>query len=225
MALKTLLELRTGSRQRADLEEDGNVIDDVEANDYVNESVAELWDLVVEGDGAQLFAKNAPILTKTGDNSYILPSDFYKLVSVSYSTGGEYVQGQPFDSAETAVVAANPPTPENFVYSLRLGTLALEDHIFTFPALDEDKLAVVYIPESPILSADTDSVDGINYFHSFVMYSAASKMVDKVGLDSTHLLLRLRRLEERIRHHIRTLDGHYPAVIREVSSHIGHRHG
>ena len=77
---KTLLQLREGSRARADMIYDSDAIDDQEVNSYVNESYHELFDLITAADDARQFTVNATIPPQVGDYSFRLPYDFYRVV-------------------------------------------------------------------------------------------------------------------------------------------------
>ena len=217
MATRTLVELRTDARRKADMEDDGNFISDAELTDYVNESIADLYDLMIDGETSQLFAKNAPILVQVGTNSYELPSDFYRLTSIDLQVGGFYIPGIPGDARETARLASNPPTEQHFKYFVRWDLTTGRKFVFIYPEIDENNLAIVYVPEAPTLVTDTDPVDGPNRWHEYIAVDAAIKMLQKQEQDTTALEFRLRRLEARIKDHIRDIDVGIPQQIRDLA--------
>ena len=217
MALKTLSQLRNGARRRADMEDDGNFVDDPEATDYVNDGIGDLFDLMIDGDSASLFAINAPTLTKVGDNAYSLPSDFYRLVSIDLFVGGRYFSGVPGDVRHLARMASRPPDKREFRYFLRFSPTTGAKQVFVFPELDVANIAIVYLPEGPTLVNDSDTFDGLNMWSEYVEVAAAIEMLIKDEQDTTALEFKLRRLEKRIRDHIRDIDVGLPAQIRDVA--------
>ena len=199
------------------MDDDGNFVTDVELTDYINQGISSLYDLMIDGDSESLFAINAPILTQVGTNSYALPADFYRLVSLDLFVGGYYRHGTPGNVRELARMAANPPLEEKFRYFIRwLPGLALKQ-LFIYPEVDEANLALVYVPEPPVLSADTDTFDGLNNWHEYIQVRAALIMVAKQEQDTTALEMRLRELAARIRDHIRDIDVGIPKQISDVA--------
>ena len=79
--LKTLGQLRTLCRERADME-NSNFISDSELNSYINSSCAELYDLIV-GQHDDYYVTSATLTISSG-NTVSLPSDFYKLRGLDY---------------------------------------------------------------------------------------------------------------------------------------------
>jgi hypothetical protein len=198
------------------MEEDDAFITTSEANDYINESVSELYDILSDGASAQIFAINAPVLTQTGTNAYLLPSDFYKLVSVSINVGGIYFPGLPGDERLYAELASDPPEQEEFRYYIRTNLSTGASHLFIFPEIDETKLAVVYIPSPPVLTLDTDALHLPTRWHEYIALSSAVKMLQKQESDTTALEFQKKLTEDRIKDHIREIDSGIPQQIRDI---------
>ncbi len=199
------------------MEDDGNFVSDAELNDYANEGISNLYDMMVDG-AAKIFSVNAPILTVVGDNSYSLPSDFYRLVSIDISIGGRYFPGTPGDIRDLARMASNPPIEEEFRYYLRHDMADGSWELFAFPILTAANLAVVYVPEAPTLVNDTDVVSGPNRWHEHIEVVAALMMRSKENKDTTSLEFKKRDLEKRIMDHIRDIDVGTPAQIRDLAA-------
>ena len=77
----TLTELRTLTRQRADME-NSQFVDDTELTRYLNNSWGELYNLIGENFNEDYFTTSSTISLTSGTDSYSLPSDFYKLRGV-----------------------------------------------------------------------------------------------------------------------------------------------
>jgi hypothetical protein len=98
----TLPELRTATRQRADMV-NSQFITDSEFNSYINASYFELYDLLVQKYGNDYYMKEYSFSLQGNVSRYDLPQDFFKLLGVDLSIGGGpdgYVSLRPFTLAE-----------------------------------------------------------------------------------------------------------------------------
>lgn len=84
--MPTLTELRTWSRERADME-NSQFISDSELTEYINMAYSELYDILVTRY-EDYFSEVVPF-TLSSSNEYTIPSNFYKLVGLDYSQGGD----------------------------------------------------------------------------------------------------------------------------------------
>src|SRR4051812_1551341 len=83
----TLLELRTKSRQRSDME-NSEFVSDSELTGYINSSIAELHDILAQAYGTDYFVIPYEFSTTSGEDEYELPEDFYKLHGVDAAVNG-----------------------------------------------------------------------------------------------------------------------------------------
>lgn len=98
----TLAQLRTASRQRADMV-NSTFISDSELNSYINASYFELYDLLVQKYGNDYFMKEYSFQLQGNISQYPLPDDFFKLLGVDLSIGAGpdgWVSLRPFTLAE-----------------------------------------------------------------------------------------------------------------------------
>ena len=79
--LVSLTELRTLTRQRADME-NSQFVTDTELTRYLNNSWGELYNLIVENFNEDYYTTSTTISLSSGTDSYSLPSDFYKMRGV-----------------------------------------------------------------------------------------------------------------------------------------------
>lgn len=84
--VRTLLELRDEVRQRADME-NSQFVSDAELDRYINESISELYDLIIESAAQEYYLDTYTINTVSGRDTYSLPSDFYVLKGVDADLG------------------------------------------------------------------------------------------------------------------------------------------
>lgn len=222
---KTLNQLRLGSRDRADMTQDSDSVDDAELNGYVNEAYHELYDLITSVDDARQFAVNATEPPSVGTYSFRLPYDFYRLVSLHVRRGEYYVPGLPADPARYAELADNviPEAPPR--YFVRWDINTGERFVFVFPAPTPETLAITYFPQPKELSLDSDSLDNPASWLEFVMVGGAIRMLNKVERDATALLLAKRQLETRIRKAVRASDFNSPRMIRDIDYRYGYNGG
>lgn len=214
--LVTRLELRTRVRLQADLEQDGGVISNDEINGYLREGVKELYDLMLDNESGKIFVKNHVILVQTG-HAYKLADDFYKLTSVSYLYGGNYVLGTPANPTDYASLAADPPDVSDFRYYLRIDPGTGDSYVYVFPAVDPANLAVTYMPVPPTLATDADTLNAINGWDEYVIISTVIKCLARQSMDTAAFQLRLAQVTKRIQSHSGYLETGMPEVVRDLA--------
>lgn len=98
----TLAQLRTASRQRADMV-NSTFISDAELSSYINASYFELYDLLVQKYGNDYYMTEYSFKLQGNVSRYPLPPDFFKLLGVDLQISGGpdgYVSLRPFTLAE-----------------------------------------------------------------------------------------------------------------------------
>lgn len=98
----TLAQLRTASRQRADMV-NSTFISDAELSSYINASYFELYDLLVQKYGNDYYVTEYSFKLQGNVSRYPLPPDFFKLLGVDLQISGGpdgYVSLRPFMLAE-----------------------------------------------------------------------------------------------------------------------------
>ena len=215
MVVKTLAELRTDVRRRVEMEDDGNFVSDAELNDYINESVHDLYDTIIDAGGARLFTISAPTLTSVGTNSFSLPYDFYRLVSVDVLVGGRYYEAKPADIKDYANLTQCPPTEQFTEYYLQKEFVSGDTFLFTFPSLSTTQIALRYIPLPAPLLADEDTVSFNNNWLQLVVTDAAIKCLDKEETDNSALVFRRQMAMQRVIDSVNDIDIAHTRTIRD----------
>lgn len=170
---RTLGDLRSDVRQRTSLESSQSVTD-AEVNEYLNQSIAELFDLLVASRGMEYFEKLQPPFTTTaGTTQYPLAADFYQLIRIEAVLSGFAVPLLPFTHAEHGVLSQYPTQ----------GGIVIN---------------VLYVPTPPRLVADSDTFDGFGGWEEFAIVDAAMKCLEKRDEDASPLMARKLRMEQRI---------------------------
>lgn len=218
MAFKTLAQLREMVRQRADVENGGKHVDDAEVDTYINAAVEHCHSMLVDGTDGTLFAKNASGLTKLGTNSYQLPSDFSQLVSLDVKSGGTYLRSNQADPQDYAQLTLNAYGGSNhYHHLLRWNTAQGRGELFIFPApTNTIDIAVQYIPEPPVLAADSDTLNWPTFWYQWVVLDAAIQISIKEESDPSALMAEREKTEKRVRDHIRAMTPTRVKQIRRV---------
>jgi hypothetical protein len=174
----TLLELRTQARQRADMV-GSNFVSDTELTGYINSSAAELYDLLIaQFEDYKVTSGNISVVPST--SSYSLPTDFYKLLGVDLvvDSQGNAVTLKPFVFAERNAYMFTPTW--NVVGLAYLRYHMIGDSIRFVPVPNQTQTVKLwYIPALTKLSADADTLDGVNGWEEYVVVDAAIKMLAK----------------------------------------------
>ena len=201
------------------MEDDGNFIPDSEVDDYINDAIDLLYSILVDGTDGTLFAKNAPILNKIGDNAYQLPGDFHQLVDVAVFVGHTYIrsiQADPQDYAQLTTQNYNGQAYTRHFLQWNVEQNRAELFIFPAPSQTQD-IAVRYIPTPPVLELDSDELGFPSFFYQWVVLDTAVQMANKEESNTEALLFERDKVEKRIRDHIRSMTPTRVKTIRNVS--------
>ena len=168
----TVAEMKLRARRLADME-NSSFVGDAEILDYLNNSYASLYNLLVTKD-ENYYATTGTVAISSAAVAYALPSDFYKLLAVEFQVSPDkYVTLKPFNEAERNSM--------NITTALPTGTLRLR-----------------YIPEPVKYSSDSATVDGISGYEEIIVLDMAIQMLAKEESDTSALERRLSRLNRQI---------------------------
>lgn len=197
----TLSELRTQSRQRADME-NSEFVTDSELNSYINSSIAELHDILIQSYGADYRVKSVEFTTTSSDSyelsSIITDNDFYKLNGVDAKLNGSiWTTLFPFNFNERNKHQTTGLYSYLGVTSLRYRVVGSK--IYLSPTPDNaTAMRVWYTPVATKLTIDADTLDDLNQYAEYVIVDAAIKMMQKEESDVSVLLAQKAGLKRRI---------------------------
>ena len=212
MGTRTIDQLETEARQRADMESDDSFITSAEAFRMINQSIKELYDLLIENQGHEYYITTQSISTVAGTSSYALNSAFYQLLGVDATVGSTVFTVRPF------------MFQERNAYSLGAGWGGLEpvyyrvegSNIVFIPApMAVHSVTVWYIPQFTDLTTG-QTFDGINGWEEYVVVDVAMKMLEKEESDTSHLMTRKALLTERIKALASRRDAGSPSRVVDV---------
>lgn len=209
---RTLLQMRTEVRQRADVENATLTHTDAEVNNYINQSISALYDLILSHSDQEPFVEAFDI-TVTNNDSYTLPTDFYEIRAVDRqfsATSGMPLR--PYNNHDRHrgrdarfygrfFISGREEVRWRVGKSLS-AAVNKGDGIWNISFRPQDiafEATVWYIPHAPVLTADTDVWDGFNGWEEYVTVDAAMKILEKEGRDTTAFQVRKNDLVERIK--------------------------
>ena len=220
MATRTLVQLRTEARQRADMENDDSFVSDAELTRMVNQSIKELYDLLIQYQDHAYYATSTTATMTPGTASYALPSTFYRLLGVDVVVSGVTYTLKPFHFQER-----NKYSDDTWSFVGRIRGCSAKYRIngsnIVFSPVPDSAYSYTlwYAPQFVDLAHDTnDSFEGINGWEEYVVVDAAMKMLEKEESDVSHLQLRKAQLTERIVGLAADRDAGMPSVILDVDT-------
>lgn len=195
----TLSELRTRARQRTDAV-NSTFFTDSEINGYINDSIAELYDILIQKFGADYYLVDTPFsfTTVSGQKNYDLPSNFYKLAGVDLrnSGTGDPLTLDPFMFIERNRFNNRARRTARDLSGLRYRIIGNKIR-FIEPDANEE-IDLWYAPSATKLVNDSDTFDGINGWEEYVVIDVAIKMNIKQESETTELERQLQRMRQRI---------------------------
>lgn len=174
--------LKDRIRKRSD-QENSDFISDDELLEYINSAYAEYYGLITT-----LYEdyniSTADITTVENANIYNLPSDFFKMAGVDYEAdSGFTVDVEKFQFVERNQLDNQFFDGTNFNHNMRYKLLG--DTITFVPAPPANKtIRLWYIPSCPILTTDTQLIDGINGYEEMVINEVCIRIMNKQEQDN-----------------------------------------
>lgn len=198
----TLSQLRQRARERADMK-NSTFVEDTELNYYINSSIAELHDILIQAYGQDYFLNYTSFTTTSGQSEYNLSTiisagDFYKLRGIDAKLGSnDYTALKCFNFNERNLLQ-NASNAWNYNGSnVRYRLIGSKLKFAPIPD-GSTEIKIWYIPKSTTLTLDADSFDDINYYAEYVIVDAAIKMLTKEETDASILLAQKADLRKRI---------------------------
>lgn len=211
----TLLEIRQQARDRADMK-DSQFVEDSELTNYVNSSIAELHDIMVQAYGTNYFTVPYEFTTAADQTDYSLPTDFYKLDGVDCKlNGSDWTSLKRFNFPERNRFSDSAPWNRfgtKFLYYRLVGA-----NVSFSPVPDANTaMKLWYTPVATKLVDDTDTLDDLNQYVEYVIVDAAIKMMQKEESDVSVLFAQKQALLKRIQEAAQNRDSGEPESVSDV---------
>lgn len=201
----TLLQLRTQTRQRADMERN-LLVSDSELNSYINNSIAELYDILVEAYGAEYYVTSCTFSTVVNQQAYPLPDGtlynnapkFYELKGVDVMTDNQtWLNVNKFNFNERN--RFSDFTIWDIIGIINVRYRLIGPNISFNPMPDRvAQIQLWYVPLPVQLVADSDTLDDLNAYSEYVIVDSAIKMLQKEESDVSVLMSQKEALKKRI---------------------------
>lgn len=210
----TLLQLKTRARERAD-QVNSNFVEDSELTNYINASIAELYDLMVAAYGSDYFLSSSNFNIVANTDTYNLPADFYKLMGVDINIdNNNWFSVRPFNFNERN---RNQDITWGLLNGPSIRYRLLGSTIKFNPVPDSAYSARLwYIPKAAILTADSDVFDDLNQWAEYVVVDAAIKMMQKEESDVSVLMKQKQELKRRIEIMAENRDAGQPESVSDI---------
>lgn len=202
MATLALSEIRQRCRERADMEA-SNFVTDSELNFYINQSIAELHDMLVQAYGEEYYVKNSTFQTVGQQEGYqlsdiIADDDFYKLRAVDAKLNGDdWFSLQKIQFNERNRFQTFGVWDYLGITNVRYRIVGSEIRFVPIPDRNID-VRIWYVPRAVRLQDDTDTYDDFNGWIEYVIVDCAIKMLNKEESDVTVLFEEKKLLKRRI---------------------------
>lgn len=239
----TLSALRTQIRQRCD-KEDSEFVTDSEVTSYINSSIAELHDILVQSYGGDYFVEQITFTTVANKTDYLL-SDivvgsgtlqdvFFKLHGIdaklnaaatadededadATANGDPYFALQKFNFNERNRFQTGSPWTVMGLANIRYRIVGSK--IILTPAPDANTtIRAWYVPKAPLLADDADELDDINYWSEYVIADVCIKILQKEESDTTVFERQKVALKRRIEEAAQARDASQPDSISDIYS-------
>ena len=203
----SLAELRTATRQRADMV-NSQFVSDSELNSYINQSYFELYDLLIQKYGDNYYSADPVVFATDGQTmQYPLPDGaltftngrtqangyvataFYKLLGVDLQLANQYqsfVTIRPFNFSDRNRYAVLNFQSFYGVTNLRYRLNDKYIWLTPIPAAGQN-IQIWYAPRLTTLSDDADTCDGISGWTEYIICDAAIKCMQKEESDVTEM--------------------------------------
>lgn len=192
--IETLADMRAAVARRGQYENSDDITSTL-LNDFINEAIAELWDLLV-GKWQDYYTISTTFPFVIGTDTYALPSGFYKLrkVELQWSPGppATWHRMEPHDLAIAHEFRS--ASSRRYRYRIQAGNL-----VFVPLPNTLETIRLYYVPVAPTLVNDDDSIAAINGYEELCLQLALKRCKDREDLDTAGIDREIARLTMRIR--------------------------
>lgn len=196
-------------------------VSDAELNDWINDSIAELYGLVVESYGDDYYEARATFTVSVAlgalyalDTIVGASADFFKLVAVEVQEGSNWWPIRRFmDEERYRRQSLSWDTRGDDVRHRLVGS-SIE---FVPTPTGTFTCRIRYVPRAPQLAADGTAFDSINGWHEYVICDVAAKALEKEESDSTMVRARKNEIATRIQSNTKNRDQGGPHRMVDVT--------
>lgn len=213
----TLASLRNQARLRADML-NSKFVSDEEFNQYLSDSYAELYDLLVS-KFEDYYVADPLVFTVSSGNTYPLPADFYKLKGLDRALSGEgdWYTLRPFTFEDRN--ARRSATRFRGLYPAIRYRVFGNKILFSPDDQATGMYRMWYIPKYTPLVNDTDEIADVIGWEVYLVIDAAIKALQKEESDVSVLMALKAALIQRIDTMAANRDVGEPERVSDISLH------
>tara|TARA_R110002126_G_scaffold172712_6_gene321517 strand:- start:2861 stop:3547 length:687 start_codon:yes stop_codon:yes gene_type:complete len=212
----TLAQLRTRARERSD-QENSTFVSPTELLSYINASYQELYDILV-GKYEDYYTTKTTSVIASGDSTITLPTDFYKLRGIDFKLDtNTWVAVGKFNFIERNVLNRSIVRRGAGFRETQYRVIGGEVQIEPEDSAD-GTYRIWYTPLPTLLSAETDTIDGIQGWEEYVIIDVAIKMMAKEESSTTHLEREKAAMLTRIESMAANRDSGQPETISDTTN-------
>lgn len=155
-------------------------VDDTELDGMINTSLGIWHGMVVRAVPERYEATDT--ISANGATSYALPADHLATLGVEYqSSSSEYIDLE-------RVMFHDRNKYGQTTSSMALGYRLSGTAIVLIPAPSSGTYRHVYVTAADVLASDSDTIDGVNGWESWIVYDCAVKMLQKEESDASQVM-------------------------------------
>ena len=189
----TVSELITKVRLRGHFDESTFVTDEA-LIDFIDSANAELHDLLVT-KWEDYYTKEATFTLTSGEDSYVLPNDFQKLLGVDIKLGGRWVRLFRYENSERTHFQDGLINFRGETYRYRLRENAIK---FIPTPNSTDTIRLTYIRHANKITSSSDTVEGFNGWEELIVLFALRRCGSREGTRLTEIDQEIARQVRRI---------------------------
>lgn len=217
-ATRSLANLISEIRARSD-QQNTLFVTDSELEVWVNQSAAELWDIIIDHAGADAFASLHSFSTVASTDIYDLPADFYRLIGVDVQFSGRWRRIEPYVIGDRNRYedAEGWSGPHDVRYKLGGITTAGVQRLRFIPTPQAVfSCRAWYLPLAYTVSGAASLVS-VNGWDEFVVADVCAKVLESEESDARHMIARREGARERVIRAASSLDMGEPKTMRDVA--------
>jgi hypothetical protein len=221
--------LRNAARQLAD-QVNSTFISDAEANFWIDQRVAQLYDMLVAADSDRYVVEASVVTTSSSEPPWTvtLPEDFYVLRGVDHSRGRSRYPLESYQLQERDGYGQTNgyPYADRVATRYRVASNGIDgaDAALHFDRNPGNSTYIVYyVPNPPLLAEDEDVLDGFAAWEDWVIFKVARNMLVKEESDTSAIDAEVAQIEQRLKHMAATRDAGAAARVADVRNYGFHR--
>lgn len=190
------------------------LVENAEARERCNDSIANLWQMLSLSDGRTLLAVRTDIVAAGVAPTF--PADFYKLLRLQLQEGDRFYTLRRLETEDADLYAVSDGSRPYYYELLGIHETPVVPTLYPDPGSGSRTYRLTYIPEPPTLATDVATIAFPMRWWRWVEHDLAVAMAIKEESDPGPLLLRRDEIGTLILAEATNLDQHGTKKVRDV---------